>query len=65
MRSCSVAQGTQCSVVTKKVCVWLIHFAVQQILTQHSKATNLQFKKKEHSFGNLYELGGKSIVLSY
>ena len=27
-------------------CVWLIHFAVQQKLTQHCKATKLQLKEK-------------------
>ena len=56
MRTYSIAQGTQCSVVTKRdiVYVWLIHFTVQQILTQHCKATKLQFFK-EDSFGNLYE----------
>ena len=27
--------------------MWLIHFAVQQKLTQHCKATVLQFKKKK------------------
>ena len=27
--------------------MWLIHFAVQQKLTQHCKATRLQFKKKK------------------
>ena len=56
MRTYSIAQGMQCSVVTKRdiVYVWLIHFTVQQILTQHCKATKLQFFK-EDSFGNLYE----------
>ena len=32
------------------VCIWLIHFAVQQKLTQHFKAIILQLKKKALSF---------------
>ena len=31
--------------------MWLIHFAVQQKLTQHCKATRLQFKKKKKIVG--------------
>ena len=31
--------------------MWLIHFAVQQKLTQHCKATILQFKKKKKIVG--------------
>ena len=33
--------------------MWLIHFAVQQKLTQHCKATVLQFKKKRLLVGEL------------
>ena len=32
------------------VCLWLIHFTVQQKLTQYCKATILQKKKKDSSF---------------
>ena len=52
----STGNSTQCPVVTQMgrkskeegiyVYVWLIHFAVQQKLTQHCKATILQLKKK-------------------
>ena len=29
------------------VCIWLIHFAARQTLTQHCKAIILQFKKNQ------------------
>ena len=31
----------------RQVCIQLIHFAIQQKLTQHYKATILQLKKKK------------------
>ena len=59
MKTDCITQGTQCSVVTqiggksKKegiyVYIWLIHFILQQKLTQHCKATILQLKKKKRS----------------
>ena len=61
MKTDCITQGTQCSVVTqiggksKKegiyVYIWLIHFILQQKLTQHCKATILQLKKKKELTG--------------
>ena len=41
------------------VCVWLIHFVVQQKLMQHCKAIILQFKKKRYDWEN-----GRSVQFS-
>ena len=53
----STGTSTQCSMVTcvggkskeEAMCVylWLMHYAVQQRLTQHCKANILQLKKKK------------------
>ena len=43
--------------------MWLIHFAVQQKLTQHCKATVLQFKKKEDINGK--EIQGRGDVCTH
>ena len=48
---CSIGNSTQCSMVTKTgdidiyIYAELIHFAIQQKLTQHYKTTMLQKKK--------------------